>query len=1077
MKRKARSALSFSIAIILVFSIFGSMAAANQPGVVYHPTTGLIDFTYGSVTLGTGSSGQLTGIRHTSLTNLWNNVAIASTDIKRGHTTVEHSWGSGQSKADLETTVRKKYNGTLTVSQDAMTQAPGISGVQWGMIVPDSYDLILPVLGGIRLTAESPDAAYGFQQFDYPNIWEAQMFLIQGEDGGMLVHADDDAQFFKTLHVKHENGQFYIGMETHSPAPFAAITEAVSTDWRLQAYAGEWVEGAELYRGWADQEFGLSALLAEQPAWTEDIQFAVVTDLEDQPMLEALAQQVEAEQTLLVVPGWRLDPYDVNFPDYTPKPDMATRIQAAQALGYRVMLYVNIFGVSPDNPAYTSMQQYQVIDPYTLQPVYSEYTAGSEQIKFAQINPASEDWRELFADRMVELVQTVQPDALHLDQSLLMYNDANGEIDGMNMMEGNIALHRELREQLPDNVALGGESLNEITTRYEAFAQRHAYGVFAPSGTWDQRRIDQVVPASSAIFAPYTKIYGHPDHANPMTEDYFLAWHKVVQNRLGSIPVLTRPNHAQVSGASPLMEQFLDEVNWYQQHRPTADLSSWSDNTLFAFKTEGGGSAEYKRDAYGEKLSMAAAGAPGETDVLRYLYGQSSVELPGQIPGWHLYDDTRLFGLNPDRTYIYSDELRDLDAFHIDDLPAEVAVKRLSLKSRHTVLALQDEQQADATDLLDYAGPIRAGERLGDGTVNQTAAPFSSVGGFSHTFAQGGTVQHWGDRILAHPPYTGSWQGGQTWLEFDVTLPSDRDSFFRTAVQLGSAQNAQSSDGVTFNILAWEKAAPAATRPVLEAEQFNATASPIAMELDLSQWKGKEVTLRLETHPGATVDNDSAVWVTPRVAHEQQAGQSRSVVLHLVSPEPVEAVVSRSGAADVVSLGNDRYEITTPATDQLYLLHDAGAVPTLPLALDTTPFDASLWFDNGTESLPQSPFGGYAGTGTVSGVQKQGLDAHPPQRGQTQIDYVVQLPTADARLTGLAGIKDGADDSNGVGFRIAVNGKELWSEDLLPGGAWMPFDVSLDDYAGQAVVISLITDALGDYGYDWAFWGEPQLRH
>ncbi|MFD1904034.1 DUF6259 domain-containing protein [Paenibacillus rhizoplanae] len=176
-------------------------------------------------------------------------------------------------------------------------------------------------------------------------------------------------------------------------------------------------------------------------------------------------------------------------------------MDAAQALGFRVMLYVNIFGTSFNNENYTQMQPYQVKDPFTLERKRWEYTAGSEQISFAVINPAAEAWRELFVNKMTALVNEVGPDALHLDQSLLMYNDANGLIDGNNMMQGNIALHRELREALPD-IALGGESLNEITTRYESFAQRHAYGIFSASGTWDDSKINQVVPASSAIFLP-----------------------------------------------------------------------------------------------------------------------------------------------------------------------------------------------------------------------------------------------------------------------------------------------------------------------------------------------------------------------------------------------------------------------------------------------------------------------------------------------------------------------------------------------------------------------------------------------
>jgi hypothetical protein len=35
--------------------------------------------------------------------------------------------------------------------------------------------------------------------------------------------------------------------------------------------------------------------------------------------------------------------------------------------------------------------------------------------------------------------------------------------------------------------------------------------------------------------------------------------------------------------------------------------------------------------------------------------------------------------------------------------------------------------------------------------------------------------------------------------------------------------------------------------------------------------------------------------------------------------------------------------------------------------------------------------------------------------------------------------------------------------------------VSLSQYAGQTVVLTLITDALGDYICDWAHWGEPRL--
>jgi hypothetical protein len=79
-------------------------------------------------------------------------------------------------------------------------------------------------------------------------------------------------------------------------------------------------------------------------------------------------------------------------------------------------------------------------------------------------------------------------------------------------------------------------------------------------------------------------------------------------------------------------------------------------------------------------------------------------------------------------------------------------------------------------------------------------------------------------------------------------------------------------------------------------------------------------------------------------------------------------------------------------------------------------------------------------------------------------------------VTGFAGVHDGADPSNGVGFRIRVNGEERWSHDQRPGEPWTPWEVSLADFAGQTVILSLVTDALGDYSYDWAHWGEPRVE-
>jgi hypothetical protein len=109
----------------------------------------------------------------------------------------------------------------------------------------------------------------------------------------------------------------------------------------------------------------------------------------------------------------------------------------------------------------------------------------------------------------------------------------------------------------------------------------------------------------------------------------------------------------------------------------------------------------------------------------------------------------------------------------------------------------------------------------------------------------------------------------------------------------------------------------------------------------------------------------------------------------------------------------------------------------------------------------------------VGGVKKPALHVHPPQNGRMVVDYLLRLPPTPARLMAAVGIRDGSN-SRGVGFRVKVNGRELWSADLLPG-AWKPVEADLACYAGQTIVLSLIADSLGDFSFDWAVWSEPRV--
>ncbi len=997
-------------------------------------------------------SASLTGLRRLQERHLWNDKATLRTETQKEGMTISATWRESDGASQLDTSLSPQAGGDVLITQKARSASRGLVGVQWGMVVPDGWDVLVPGHSGLRFGA---DSSYGSHQFDYPLSWEAQFVLLQGKRGGLLIFAEDNAERFKVLHLEHQRGRFLIGFETRCTAPFEPLTETTSVRWRVHAYEGSWLVGAGVYRQWAERTFDLAKIRAAQPTWVKDVQFVVITDL-DAEKLKSLARSVEPRQTLLYVPDWRRDGYDRNYPDYTARTGFAEQMKQARAMGFRIMLHVNYFGCTPENPAYKEMQPFHTRDPFTKALLYWDWQRATPPIKFAYVNPAAKAWRQLFVRKMVALCQQLQPDALHLDQTLCIYNDANGLMDGMNMMQGNLALHRELRDALP-HVALSGEGLNEVSFRYEAFAQRHIYGLNFHDAEWNDRLLAQAHPVSSSLLTSCTTMYGYLGMTNPQMEDYYFAMRSAYE-RFGVVPTLAFPSREQLQSPSPLVKSLLNEARWFQQNRPQPDYApNWSGDTLFAYRTADGKRAEYRRDATG--VTLAVSQPSGWQVISRRVTGVTSLTLPGRIDGWRAYDETRLLGLNPKRSYLYVDEPRDMNAFHVHSLPDTATVRRIGIRAEFAVLSF-DDRAATIADLREFSGALRSGETLRDGTVRQADGFFQS--------ATGTSVQPQGEGIFAHPPWKAK-TPGYAWLEFDVQLPPDAPARFETGVGLTSEQAARESDGVTFRVIARPHNTQYAIR---NTEKHSKSVHPEPLTLDLSSLRGQKITLRLETHPGETVNFDWALWTRPRVV----LTQPRQGQVEVVSPQQILSVVSPAGETKWDRKPDNRYILTLPFPGSAFLLFSRPHPVKPPTDLRTLPFSTGLVFGEGHETPPRDFMRGIPATATVQGVTKEGFSAHPPQRGQTHVDFLLTLPNEPLQLTGFAGIRDGAEGKcQGVGFRVEVNGEKVWSADIKPGRDWTPFNVSLAPFAGRTVVLTFITDSLGGYDYDWAHWGELKI--
>lgn len=118
---------------------------------------------------------------------------------------------------------------------------------------------------------------------------------------------------------------------------------------------------------------------------------------------------------------------------------------------------------------------------------------------------------------------------------------------------------------------------------------------------------------------------------------------------------------------------------------------------------------------------------------------------------------------------------------------------------------------------------------------------------------------------------------------------------------------------------------------------------------------------------------------------------------------------------------------------------------------------------------------------TVGGVTEPSLFEHPPLTGGdwARAEYSLSLPAVAAgqRLLFLAdlGLKDGADLSDGVTFRVEVDGENLAEQLVKPARAWQPLEVDLSARAGKTVTLALLTNAGASSAGDWAAWGDAQV--
>ena len=105
-------------------------------------------------------------------------------------------------------------------------------------------------------------------------------------------------------------------------------------------------------------------------------------------------------------------------------------------------------------------------------------------------------------------------------------------------------------------------------------------------------------------------------------------------------------------------------------------------------------------------------------------------------------------------------------------------------------------------------------------------------------------------------------------------------------------------------------------------------------------------------------------------------------------------------------------------------------------------------------------------------MQKKTIDAYPPYKGQTLLQFLLSLPQVEEIMFSFSmGLLNENADSDGVSFAVLLNGQNLF-EHFTKAPGWTDAQILLSEYAGETVLLELVTDSGEKNDWDQAHWAD-----
>ncbi|MDB6026452.1 MAG: hypothetical protein JWM68_2675 [Verrucomicrobiales bacterium] len=360
-------------------------------------------------------------------------------------------------------------------------------------------------------------------RYEYPGHASMQcLALYQGKGPGLYVACDDTNAFHKTF-IFSGDGKSAVNFsllqlpENNSTGtrdyvqPYSAV---------LGTFSGDWFTAAEIYRGWATNQWWAreSRLQKKEKNWAGDTALWVWNRGRSENVIEpALALQKKLGLPVSAMwHWWHGCAYDIGFPEYLPPREGVASFTKALTRGHQqnvhAIVYMNqrLWGMT--TKSWKGATNFAVLGADgTIHPeVYNSFTKSP----CASMCMGTSFWRDHYAG-LTQQAFALGVDGIYMDQacsSLACYNPKHGHPlgGGTYWMNGFRTMSEDIRERAKsvksnDRIALAGEGVGESWLPYLdlMLSLQVSKDRYAAADGWEP------IPFFQAVYHPYVIQYGN----------------------------------------------------------------------------------------------------------------------------------------------------------------------------------------------------------------------------------------------------------------------------------------------------------------------------------------------------------------------------------------------------------------------------------------------------------------------------------------------------------------------------------------------------------------------------------------